>query len=456
MQEIGNHVLTLNKIEMKNIKRYTNLAAYNADANRPTTESTASSVADGTGVIIAGKNILVNKDGAGIGDIVVFDKTDSKTKVIKYGTYQAAGFPANLVPQGVIYDKDEAMCYVTSPSHLPSKRWAQGYRVKLTGFDFATGGTFTITVNSTTTADITYNIGSDLAAVVVLINAAINAGAADAALKNWTVAAGVDYITIEHNHYTPVLTSVIVTDAALKVEATTLTLMDYQKTASGLIPLHPTIYRNDGGNTSNAGFNFEKHKAHYSVSGGNTTGNTVGSTATTIKESRFNPTDNPLLTAYYPTYDAYLQDKMAKEIYSKGAIWDRDGKMNTALLADVTFVDADGSVKPAYPLAYNAKNYEGAQVAGFTTLFDKGAWWLPSAFEKYRLMKDLKLDFSDEVNVSLNAVWGAGARISLYRTYWTSTETSTIIAWYYNGTPGLLTGAISKFINYEGRPVSAF
>ena len=83
------------------------------------------------------------------------------------------------------------------------------------------------------------------------------------------------------------------------------------------------------------GFNFEKYKSYYSASGDDTTGNTVGSTATTIKESRFNPTDNPLLTAYYPTYDAYLQDKMAKEIYSKGAIWDRDGKSNTDKLANV-------------------------------------------------------------------------------------------------------------------------
>lgn len=440
---------------MKNIKRYTNLAAYNADTNRPTTESTASSVADGTGVIIAGKNILVDKAGAGIGDIVVFDKTDSKTKVIKYGTYQAAGFPANLVPQGVIYDKDESKCYVTSPSYLPTNRWAHGYKVKLTGFDFATGGTFSITVNSTTTADITYNIGSDLAAVVVLINAAINAGEANTALKNWTVAAGVDYITIEHNHYTPVITSVAITDAALKVEATTLTPIDYQNKASGILPLYPTIYRNDGGNTSNAGFNFEKYKSYYSASGADTTGNTVGSTDETIKESRFNPTDNPLLTAYYPTYDAYLQDKMAKEIYSKGAMWDRDGKSNTDKLADVTFVDADGSVKPAYLMAYDAKNYEGAQVAGFTTLFDKGAWWLPSAFEMYRLMKDRKLDFSDEVNVSLNAVWGAGARISPSTTCKTSTEYSTNSACGYSGSYGLL-NLHGKYSSGIGRAVSAF
>lgn len=440
---------------MKNINYYTDLIAYNADTNRPTTESTASSVSDGTGVIIAGKNILVEKAGAGIGDIVVFDKTDSKTKVIKYGTYQAAGFPANLVPQGVIYDKDEAKCYVISPSYLPGNRWAQGYKVKLTGFDFATGGTFTITVNSTTTADITYNIGSDLAAVVALINAAINAGAANTALNNWIVAAGVDYITIEHDRYTPVITSVAVTDAALKVEATTLTPIDYQAVASGLIPLYPTIYRNDGGNTNNAGFNFEQYKVYYSARGADTTGNTVGSTAETIKESRFNPTDNPLLTAYYPTYDAYLQDKMAKEIYSKGAMWDRDGKSNTDKLANVTFVDADGSVKPAYPPAYDAKNYEGAQVAGFTTLFDKGAWWLPSAFEKYRLMKDRKLDFSDEVNVSLNAVWGAAARISPSTTYRTTTEFTANAAWSYIGTDGNLSYASKSNIN-SGRAVSAF
>lgn len=440
---------------MKNINFYANIAAFNADTNRPTTESTASSIADGTGIIIAGKNILVNKAGAGIGDIVVFDKTDSKTKVIKYGTYQAAGFPSNLVPQGVIYDKDEAKCYVTSPPYLPAKRWAQGYKVKLTGFDFATGGTFAITVNSATTADIPYNIGSGLAAVVVLIDAAINAGADNTALKHWTVATTGNYITLEHNRYTPVITSVAVTDAALKVEATTLTPMDYQTTASGLIPLYPTIYRNDGSNTSNAGFNFEKYKSYYSVSGADTTGNTVGSTATPIKESRFNETDNPLLTAYYPTYDAYLQDKMVKEIYSKGAVWDRDGKMNTALLADVTFVDADGSVKPAYPPAYDAKNYEGVQVAGFTTLFDKGAWWLPSAFEKYRLMKDRKLNFSDEVNISLNAVWGASARISPSASCWSSTEHSTNIAWLYYGTNGGLGNSYKSFSGF-GRAVSAF
>ena len=148
---------------MKNINFYANIAAYNADTNRPTTESTASSVNDGTGVIISGKNILVDKAGAGIGDIVVFDKTTSLKKFIKFGTYHAASLPASIVTIGVAYKKDESKVYIAAKSNAATSRWAQGYKVKLNGFDFATGGTFTITVNSTTTANIVYNIGSDLA-----------------------------------------------------------------------------------------------------------------------------------------------------------------------------------------------------------------------------------------------------------------------------------------------------
>ena len=51
---------------MKNINHYANIAAFNADTNRPTNESTASSINDGTGVVFAGRNILVDKAGAGV------------------------------------------------------------------------------------------------------------------------------------------------------------------------------------------------------------------------------------------------------------------------------------------------------------------------------------------------------------------------------------------------------
>ena len=60
---------------------------------------------------------------------------------------------------GVVYKKDESKVYIAAKSNAATSQWAQGYKVKLNGFDFATGGTFTIT-NSTRL--IVYNIGSDL------------------------------------------------------------------------------------------------------------------------------------------------------------------------------------------------------------------------------------------------------------------------------------------------------
>ena len=60
--------------------------------------------------------------------------------------------------------------------------------------------------------------------------------------------------------------------------------------------------------------------------------------------------------------------------YAKNAMLSRDGKSITAALAAITFVDADGSVKPAYPAAFNAYNTAIGAVAGFTTGLEVGAW----------------------------------------------------------------------------------
>lgn len=439
---------------MKNINYYNDYATYTGDTNRPTTESTVSSVGDGTGVIFAGKNILVEKSGANIGDILVFVKTTNSLKFIKYGTYYAAGLPASVTTIGVVYKRDEKNVYIVSKSDAGSYRWAQGYKVKLTGFDLATGGDFTITVNSTTTANINYTTSDTLSTIVTKINSAINAGAADSALKNWTVATASNYITIEHNWYTPAMTTVSVTDASLKISATILTSIDYQKTNTNLLTRYGSAYRNDMGSTSNAGANFDQYKAYYSVSGSDTTGNTVGSTVT-IRQSRFNSTDNPLLTSYYSSYDAYLQDKMAKQPYSKGAIIDKNGKTNTTMLSTVTFTDADGSTKPAYPAAYYALNTTVGTVSGYTTGLEAGNWFLPSFSEFYDLMKGIKLNYTDKVSVSLIAISGTGGRVLPTDYYWTSTEFSSNPSWTYSGYYGLLY-TYGKNLSLRVRPFAAF
>jgi hypothetical protein len=442
---------------MKNINLYDDASAYAADTNRPTDESTVSHILDGTGVKFEGINVLVDKAGSEIGDILVFDKTTSTKKFIKYGTYNAAKLPESIVTIGVVYKKDSAKVYISSKKDEGSYRWAQGYKVKLTGFDFATGGTFSITVNSDTTVDITYAIGSNLATVAGLISTAINAGAAATdALKNWTVQAGADYITLEHNYYTPVISTVTVTDAALKVTATALTAFDYQAVLSGFQVAYSGANRNDG-SVSWAGVNFEIFYQYYYVNGEDTATNQAVGIGDPIRYSRYNLTDNPDIVIYYGDgedgYANYIRAKMLRYPYAKNAALSRDGKPLTAALAAVTFTDADGSVKPAYPAAYAAYNTTVGTVTGHTTGLEAGTWWLPSFVEMYELIKDRQLDGSDGVNASITSI--GGDKILPSTSHWTSSERASDSTWRYYGTGGFL-GNNSRYYSRAVRSVTAF
>ena len=72
---------------MKNINKYTNLAAYNADTNRPTNESTVSSIDENKVLKFEGKNVIVDKAGAEVGDIAVYDKNTLTKRFVKFSTY---------------------------------------------------------------------------------------------------------------------------------------------------------------------------------------------------------------------------------------------------------------------------------------------------------------------------------------------------------------------------------
>lgn len=441
---------------MKYLNKYATTAAYTADTNRPTNETTVSLITDGTGVKFDGKNVLVEKAGAEVGDILVFDKTTSTKKFVKATTLNVATLPASLVTIGVVYNRTNSQVYIVAKTNESNQRWAQGYKVKLAGFDLVNGGTFTITVNATTTADVVYPAGTTLAAIVTLISTAINAGVANTALKNWTVAAGADYITIEHNWYTPLITIVTVTDSALKVTAATLTPIDYQKTLTGLLPAYNVTTRVDGSATSWAGGNHEKFRSHYYVNGTTDINQAVG-VGNPVKYAVYNSTDNPILIGFYGAgedgYTKYIAAKMAKMPYGKNANQDFDGKINTDKLAAVTFVDADGTTQPAFPAAYKAKNTAVGTVAGFNTGLESGSWWMPAFRELFELVRDRKGDASDQLNKSLAAI---GGHIILPTHYlWASTETGSSNAWYYLGNYGDLY-YFGKYYSYRSRAVTAF
>ena len=441
---------------MKYINNYATKAAYTADANRPTGLSTVSNIQDGTGVVFDGKNVLVDKPGAGIGDILVYNTKTASLQFIKLDTYNAATLPAGITPIGVVYYRTENRVNVVAKNNAASAKWAAEYIVKLSGFD-AAGGSFTVTVNTTSTAAIAYAAGASLATIATAVASAMDVAGFKSS-GGWSVAANVaaNCVVITRSFYTPLITGVSVTDAANKVIATAITPKDYQCTLSGLVPAYSSITRNDRGSSSYAGANFPKFYDYYYNNGAADT-NQALQASSTVKYSVFNSVSNPILTAYYGTgeaaYAAYIQDKMVKYPYSKNAIIDDDGFKNTSKLSPESFIDVDGTTKPAYPAAYNAKNY-GVSIPGYTTGLEAGAWWLPANREMYLLVKDVLLNSLDPVNRSLTAIGGDKVLASGV-VYWCSTGYSSNNAWGYTGGNGSLTN-YTKNYSYTCRPVTAF
>ena len=441
----------------KYINNYANKAAYTADSKRVTTKSAVSNIADGTGVVYEGKNVLVEKAGAGIGDIAVYNTSVSAVQFIKFGTYSSATLPASITILGVVYYRTENRVNIVSKNNQTSARWAEGYKVKLSGFDFVNGGSFTITVNSTTTAAITYTNTDTLATVATAIATALsNAGFTSA--KGWAATADTvnNCIAVIRHYYTPAITAFNVTDAASKVIATIITTKDYQCTLSGLLTAYGSITRIDGSATTYAGANYPKFYSYYYTNGGSNTNEALKS-GNVVRYSVFNVTDNPILVAYYGSgeigYAEYIKNKMLRYPFSKGSIIDDNGQNNTNALAPIMYTDIDGTSKPAYPAAYNAKQF-GIIVNGYTTGFEVGNWWLPSVREMYLLIKDALLDNSDIVNKTLTSISGDKVLASGYYP-WTSTEYTSTNSWYYSGLSGNMVNNIKCYM-CNVRAVTAF
>ena len=62
---------------MSQVNKYADKAGYTADKNRKDTQSAVSYVEDDGVLIYDGVNTVIRKSAAGVGDLVVFDKTDS-------------------------------------------------------------------------------------------------------------------------------------------------------------------------------------------------------------------------------------------------------------------------------------------------------------------------------------------------------------------------------------------
>ena len=428
---------------MKHINKYTDQSAYIADTNRPKDEPTVSKIAEKL-QYDKGDNLVLEDSYCTIGDTVVYDKIDKRRQVVKLGSLNTATLDARYVIGGTVYNRTNSDMYVVCNDDIGNQQWAHPWRAKLSGFS-ASGGSFTITFNASTTPEITYESGDTLESIATKIDTSLKVFS-----DKLTATAHSGYIVVEQNWYTPAISTFTATEITVEILTE-----NYQTELSGLVDSYVNVRMNNDIATSFAGMNLERFIAYYSVSGGDDI-NVPVPTATRVKESKFNMTDNPIIVDHYVTYREYMKDMMIRYPYSKDAISDRNGKLNTQILGSVMFIDHDGIEAPAYPACHKALNY-GIETVGEQTGFEKGNWWLCSANEMNTLIKDVTVGISgletDDVNKGIADAGGYPIYATHY--FWTSTERSSNTSWFYLGYLGLLYLYI-KLNSSRVRSVSAF
>lgn len=433
---------------MRNIRKYDTLAEYQADAAAiaAVSGSVVSAVID-TGIKYDGENLIAPLSAAQEADVVVFDKDELDYKVVKFGTYDSETFPGKYVIGGVVFAREGDVVKIMAKDKLADAKYAQGYKVKLTGFNFATGGSFDISLidRETKSGTINYNTSATLGSIAASINALAHSRFSAVASETYNC------ITIEHNDYSsPTISitssspTITMTELAGKYQTTYVdTILE-----NGIIK-PDAIVRTKGLSTYYAGGNFAKFKVYYSVSGATDVG--LSETSSSIlRQSAFNVTDNPVLYSKYGgDYDAYLMSEMLSWPCGRGIIRQFDSQLMTYALAAKTWVDFDGTIRPAYPSASAHAAY-GIATDGYITGFEAGKWCCGSVYALWLTIRDRNLAGNDDVNLSLSAVGGTKHLVSDY--YWSCCEYYSYHSWCYHGSSGGMRNG-NKYYSYSGRPL---
>ena len=443
---------------MSQINKYADKAAYEADAARLKTLSSESYIENDGELIYDGMNTVIRKSAAGVGDLVVFDKTDSTLKFIKGDTLVTEKIPPQLIPVAVVYARqgDRVLIVSLENATVGSQRWAYSYEVALSGFDLAAGGTAVLSFGQGIYAmelPITYAAGASLADIA----AQINANATVKSTYGWT--ASVDEATariiVSSNTWHPDFAIIKVVSGCQITRPPED--VNYQTTLTGVLIEGATdpVRRKNGVDASLAGCNPEEFLRYYSANGSEKPGQQPGS-GEIIRESAFTEEANPALVAAYPTYRDYLfGEHLLQYPAAYGALL-RDGKTDTHLIGRLTFEGIYGKTQYRYPAAAAALDY-GITVEGATTGLEAGAWWLPSVDEIYLLMHDRVLTAADVEKDPVNRTLSRLGKATCYgsnTTFRTSCEHNYALAFVYNGYTGNLNGNY-KYNTYFVRTVSA-
>lgn len=437
---------------MSQINKYADKAAYEADAARLKTLSSESYIENDGELIYDGVNTVIRKSAAGVGDLVVFDKTDSTLKFIKGDTLVTEKIPPQLIPVAVVYARQgDRVLIVSLHNAASSVCWAYSYEVALSGFELSAGGTFTLRIYNTDHA-FTYAPGATLESIA----AQINANTTISSTYGWAATVDSDErIIMSSNTWSTSYATIGVVNGCQIARPSED--VNYQTTLTGVLIEGSNEYvrRNNGVNISFAGCNPERFLQYYSAKGSQATGQMPGSSEI-IRESAFTEEANPALVAAYPTYRDYLLDEHMMQCPSAYGALLRDGKTNTHLIGRLTFEDIYGKTQYRYPAAAAALDY-GITVEGATTGLEAGAWWLPSVDEIYLLMHDRVLTSADRESDPVNRTLSRLGKATCYgASYypWTSCECNPAHAFIYRGDTGYV-GANYKYSVGATRPVCA-
>lgn len=448
---------------MAQINKYADKAAYNNDSSRSRTKSAVSHiVADGAN-IYDGVNIVVDKEHAESGDLVVFDKVENRKRFVKAATLVKNQLPANLVGVAVVLFRRGERVFVTPLTNAGSTRWAHPFEVALNGVNGAVSGTIAITVknasNVENTVNVSYNAGAELSAIASSINTAF-AALSDGNNKAWTASAVGTQIILGHNYSAKCnVTGVVGTGGASGVTFVS-DETDYQNSYAYLTATE-YVRRKNGVSSYFAGCHLKKFVDYYKTSGTTPTADVPLGSSTIVNKESFDESEYCAdLRAAYPDYESYMFGEQFYDRMSRYSSQKRDGKTNTATLVALTGTTVRGDDEPRYPAAAMAHAF-AVHVDGVdddVVGLGAGKWWLPDNNEMFDMISPRRLNSSDTdadpvndtiVKMGGNTIYGSG----YYP--WTSCEYIATHAFIFNGLTGNLSNS-NKFNSNTVRPVSAF
>lgn len=440
---------------MAQINKYADKSAYTADQSRLRTESAVSHIdADGA-IVYDGVNVVVDKEHAESGDLVVFDKVENRNRFVKAATLNKNQLPAHLVAHCVALFRRGDKVYITPLTNAGSARWAHSFEVALNGINTAVAGSLAIVVAGVDTINVSYSAGETLEAIATKIASGF-AGLEDKNSKAWNASAVGTQIILGHNYSAKcAITAVTGTGGASGVTFVSDDT-DYQNTYA-LITSTEYVRRKNGVSSYYAACHLKKFIEYYSTNGTVPTSNITIGSSTVVNLASFNESEFCAdLRAKYSDYESYMYGEHFYDRMSRYSSQKRDGKTNTAALVALKGTTVRGAEEPRYPAAQMAASF-GVNVEGYVTGLEAGAFWLPDNNEMFDIISPRRLNLSDKsadpvndtiVKMGGNTMYGSG----YYP--WTSCECNATYAFIFNGYNGNLDNN-NKCNSRSVRPVSA-